>query len=140
MRIAILTPQYYPIVSGAELFAQEVAERLVEGGNEVDVVTGQWNSNLKTFEEINGVNIYRARIWHVRYFTAATLALFTLLKVFRLDKTRRYHVIHSVGMSPIDYIGALFSRFRNKPHIMSIQGGPILRDLEGNIIRSYAVQ
>ncbi len=58
-KVCLLTESYYPIVGGGETQSRITAEDLVARGFEVMVVTRQSNSELKAYEEIGAIRVYR---------------------------------------------------------------------------------
>src|SRR5262245_53407802 len=67
MRVLHVTHQYYPAIGGAEQYITDLSEALASRGHRVDVFTRcsrdyhTWRSALPSFEQINGVNVYRFR-------------------------------------------------------------------------------
>lgn len=61
MKILIILNYYYPYVSGVSEYARVLAENLVLNGHKVNVLTSNHN-HLPERENINGVNVTRARI------------------------------------------------------------------------------
>jgi glycosyltransferase involved in cell wall biosynthesis len=111
MNVAFLTPSYYPLFGGAEVFAQEICERLVKEGNCVDVIT--WGKEEK-YETINGVNVYRMSGFS--YF----ISMF--FKLLELDRERNYDLVHSVQPLLPAHVATFFKKLRRKPHILTDQG------------------
>ena len=60
MNILIVIGQYYPVIGGAEAQAQKQAETLHKLGVNIEVLTYH-RRGLATYEEINGVPVYRLR-------------------------------------------------------------------------------
>ena len=141
MRILILIPSYYPFIGGAEVFAQEIAERSVREGNQVDVVTSLWEKNQKEFEQINGVNVYRISILkgshQLRYLTSISYVLSATIKALRLHSKRNYSLVHSIMESSSGITGAIIRRVRNTPHLVTMQGGFFLE--RASVIRRIIV-
>jgi glycosyltransferase involved in cell wall biosynthesis len=59
MRILMVVSQFHPIIGGAEKQAQLLAQKLIEKGIEVQVMTGWWKLRTPRKETINGVSIFR---------------------------------------------------------------------------------
>lgn len=87
MRIAFVTPAYYPAVIGASLYCQSLAEGLKGLGHEVDVYTNSppW---MKDHEIVNGIKVRRfyPKVVGSYYLSAGMLS--ALLE-------ERYDIIHS---------------------------------------------
>jgi glycosyltransferase involved in cell wall biosynthesis len=60
MRIAYLTPYYYPSVGGIERFCEGIATRMAQADNEVHIIT-QTIKDEKDNEEVNGIKIHRIK-------------------------------------------------------------------------------
>ncbi len=132
MKVVIIIANYYPFIGGAEVFAQRFAEHLVMGENEVDVITGRWDRGLTSFEVINGVSIYRVRTIGNKHLRQIILSIPLLLKVLKLDRAKNYDMIHSVGESVANHVGTAIRKLRKKPHVITIQGGPLLTGFKSN--------
>ncbi|MCW4029806.1 MAG: glycosyltransferase family 4 protein [Candidatus Bathyarchaeota archaeon] len=61
LRVAFISPEFYPKIGGIEVRLYELATRLVKKGVEVDVITTDYSGNLPSKEEINGVAVRRYR-------------------------------------------------------------------------------
>ena len=124
MKIAMLIGTYYPIVAGAEVFAQKVAEHLVENGHEVDVITLRADSRLKKYELINGVTVYRVRgILKIPNLQSLS-AIFPLAqKTLKLDKTKDYDLIHSHSPFYEGLAATFIKKLKGKKHLITVQGG-----------------
>ena len=61
MKILFVTPRYYPHIGGVETHVQNIAERLVKRGYEVEVYTTDAEGDLSVREVVNGVNVRRFR-------------------------------------------------------------------------------
>ncbi len=78
LKIAQVTPYYYPSIGGVAMVAKYISEGLVNRGHSVDIITarrdhnGRPKLNAPLFELINGVNIYRYKsiinISHISFF------------------------------------------------------------------------
>jgi len=59
MRIAQVTPLYHPYIGGVEMVVQNISEKMVEEGHQVDVITVDLGGKCQAREVINGVQVYR---------------------------------------------------------------------------------
>jgi glycosyltransferase involved in cell wall biosynthesis len=59
LKIAYVTPRYFPYVGGVEYVVKNLAERLVLKGHEVTVVAGAPHEKKFSSEKINGVDVFR---------------------------------------------------------------------------------
>ena len=76
MKILHVNAAYWPYPGGAEVYVQEISERLVQDGSEVTVLTTDagsvehfWARGKRRLENTkgihNGVDIYRCRVAHL---------------------------------------------------------------------------
>jgi len=82
MNILMVISQFSPIVGGAERQAEILAQKLVEKGIHVTVLTGRWNRKSHRREVVNGVRVFRSfstfglicaeRTWTFRLLGVAT--------------------------------------------------------------------
>lgn len=63
MKILIVLTYYRPHTSGLTIYAERLANALVERGHQVTVLTSQFDNNLPRKENLNGVNIVRVPVW-----------------------------------------------------------------------------
>ena len=98
MHYLFITHLYYPSIGGAELVYQTWCEELVRRGHQVTVLTSDAlstedyfknkNNNLKSYELLNGVHVYRHTIVSRRYY------IFKILWKI----TNRFPILrHSIG-------------------------------------------
>lgn len=59
LRIAYVTPRYYPFVGGVEYVVRNLAERLALNGHDVTVVTGEPHGRKIMAEKVNKVEVVR---------------------------------------------------------------------------------
>ena len=64
LRIAMVSPRYFPATGGTELHTREVARRIAAAGHLVTVVTTDPVGRLAPREEMEGVQIRRVRAWN----------------------------------------------------------------------------
>lgn len=107
LRILIVTPRYLPEIGGTEIHTKELAERLVEAGNHVTVLTTDLRRALPKTEWHSGVFIRRVHAWPAErdyYFAPA---------IFRVITRQRWDVVHCQGyhtfVAPITMLAAWWS-------------------------------
>jgi len=123
MRILMVTPFYHPIIGGTESLIAEMASKLNEIGESVDIMTFNINQSWKPWsinqsrkgriEKIDGLKVIKV--------SALTLPLTRI--IFRtnfipgrfLDKLKEYDIIHF--HNDVDLSFPIFSRSVNKPKI-----------------------
>ena len=133
MRIVIIISRYYPYIGGAEVFAQKVAEYLVKKGHEVDIITMVRDKGLSKFENINNVMIHRIREGKFGFLSFIICLLHLVWYILKMDKSRDYDLIHSVGDGIPSYVGTLIKKLKRKPHLITIQGGNIAPGFKNNL-------
>ena len=133
MRIAVIIPDYPPIIGGAEIFASEIYKRLSKN-NEVHIITrlptrGTFSRNnlayveLPQHEKINeNLHIHR-----VRYIDVADIRLLSSFlpiykKTLQVIKDHNIDIIHSIMIYPAAIAGAMARNKLKKPHFFTEQG------------------
>ena len=58
-RILIFSLVYFPYTGGAELAVKEITDRIDLSEYEFDMITLRFDSNLRCFERVGNVNVYR---------------------------------------------------------------------------------
>lgn len=78
MKVLQVCPRYYPYLGGLETHVQEISERLVKKGFEVEVITTDPSGSLQKEEEVNEVLIRRFRSFAPKdlYYFSSQLLLF----------------------------------------------------------------
>jgi len=123
LKIAQVTPYYYPSIGGVAGVAKYISEELANRGHYVDVITAHRDHKerpkLKApkFEIINNVNVYRYKsilnIGHMSYMPG-------LITHFLKNK---YDVIHYHSYRhPLCDVSAFFGKVRNSVNILHSHG------------------
>lgn len=123
LKIAHITPYYYPSIGGVQGVAKYIAEGLAELGHDVDVITafrdhkGRRPLDVPRFQILNKVKIYRYRsllnVGHMSYMPGL---LWHLLK-------HKYDVIHYHSYRhPLCDISALIGKIRNTVTVLHSHG------------------
>lgn len=90
MRILFILELYYPNIGGIEKLFKTLAEKLVEEGHSVKVITTRFRKDLPTHEIINGVEIKRLKI--------RSRFLFTFFGIFGMMKeAKNCDIIHTTS-------------------------------------------
>lgn len=136
LRIAHLTPYYWPHIGGVESVVQDLSEGFTRRGHEVHVITanrdqkGRFDAQCPHEEQINGVNVHRFRA----YVKLGHYSLCPGIASFLMH--HRFDILHShCYRQPQGEIAALVGRHRNIPTILHGHGffpsGPVKRILYG---------
>lgn len=126
MKIAILTENYIPLVGGAEIFVIKLAKYLVNKGHEVDIITLKHDDDHLEFEVIDEVNVYRVNyLKNIKGLSLINSSYKLYRALIRNNKENQYDIVHSIAEVPTSQAGTLFKIFKNKPHLITIQGGYI---------------
>ena len=114
MNILIVSEYYAPHLGGLETFCMNLAEGLAIRGHKVYIVTMQL-PNTKSFEEINGVKIYRVRVPNKggRYWFSF-LAIPTVWKL-----VRNCDVVHTTTYTAT-FPASLTAKLAHKPCVVTV--------------------
>ncbi len=130
IRICLVSFKFWPIIAGAELFAERQARQLQAFGHDVSVVTLRVDKTLKRTEILDGLPIVRVggiygrggqlRLGRRGQFP---IAIGMFLTLWRLRHS--YDVIHAYQVTSPAAVAALIGKITGKPVIINIQcAGP----------------
>jgi len=114
--ICLLIESYYPIVGGMETQGRIMAEDWVEVGFQVIVITRRSNDNLKKFEQIGEVSIYRVPPIGSSHLNRWIMLVTSLPTLIRL--VSQYDIIFVSGFRSLGIIGVLISKLFHKVCIL----------------------
>lgn len=125
MRIAIITHEYYPVLSGGVVFAEKMATELTRLGWRVDILTARIGSDQPTWERSDGFEVFRFRTLrrsigdaklseHLSYFALG------LPQMFTHSLARRYDVLFSVFALPSGLIAHSISKVTGVPSVVFV--------------------
>jgi glycogen synthase len=118
LRIAMVSPRYFPATGGTELHTREVATRIVAAGHHVTVLTTDATGRLPRCEEIDGVIIQRVPAWN------AGNELHFAPAVFRLILRGNWDVVHCQGYHTLVPPLAMTAALRaHTPYVLTFHGG-----------------
>ena len=113
MRIAQISPFFYPHIGGVESHVQTLSEKLVDNGHEVTVYTSNFG-DLKETEVINGVRVIRVKQTRQLFYTPITPSL---RKVMGQEK---YDVVHAHTPPPLSaYYAARAVKKSKIPYVVT---------------------
>jgi glycosyltransferase involved in cell wall biosynthesis len=128
MRILQVCPRYPPFIGGVEAHVNEISERLVKRGHDVEVISCDPFENLPREEVVNGVRIKRFKSWAPKdayYFSSE-------LKQYLVKNSQSFDVVHAHSFQAFPALYAAQAKFDNKfvftPHYVG-GGGTFFRNL-----------
>lgn len=128
MKIAQVSPFFYPHVGGVESHVLTLSERLVKNDHEVTVYTSN-HGNLKEKEKYCGINIVRAKMFKEWFYTPITPKLEGILSQDNHD------VVHAHTPPPLSaYYAAKACRKSKTPFIITYHCDLELPGLIGKIL------
>ncbi|KKR48415.1 MAG: Glycosyltransferase [Candidatus Curtissbacteria bacterium GW2011_GWA1_40_16] len=143
-RILILSTAFAPLIGGSELAIQRIAGVLA--GFDFDIVTGRYNREARTQENIGNIHIFRAggRFSNFSFILPKIfLPVMMAITAIRLIRKYKYTAIHAYQASQAAGGGLLVSwMFPKIPFIVTLQEGknlsaqpPLLKWFRTKIIR-----
>jgi len=110
MLIAQVCPRYHPYIGGVEVHVQEISERLLKDGFEVEVLTTDPCRKLPKEEIVNGVHVKRFKAYapnEAYYFSRE-------LKVYLTNNSGSYDIVHAHSYHAFPALYAAQAKDRNK--------------------------
>ncbi len=153
MKVLMVISQFHPIIGGAERQAKLLAEKLIEKGIEVTVLTGWWKFDTPRREMVDGINVFRNfscwgmfGIKGIRTF-GALIYMFTLA-LYLIIRRGEYDVIHvHQALYPAFVAVYVAKKFIGKPVIVKTASSGITSDINqlkryplGNIQLRYLIK
>lgn len=125
MRLAIITHEYYPVLSGGVIFAEKMSEELSRLGWEVDILTARIGSDQPAHERGNGFDVYRFDTRrksigdsklreHLSYFVLG------LPQMYWQARTRKYDLLFSIFALPSGLIAHSISKVTGIPSVVFV--------------------
>jgi glycosyltransferase involved in cell wall biosynthesis len=124
-RLAILTHEYYPVLSGGTIFAEKMGEELTRLGYQVDILTAQIGRDQPKVETTSGFRVFRfptARssvsdstlLEHVSYFG------FGLPQMAARARAEKYDLLFSVFAIPSGLMALGIAKLLGVPSVVFV--------------------
>ncbi|QLH81265.1 glycosyltransferase family 4 protein [Halosimplex pelagicum] len=128
-RVLVLNYEYPPLGGGASPVTAEIAEKYVDIGFDVDVVTMAFG-DLPKHERKNGVSIFRVPCRRTSEssctpFEMATFLPAGLIKSCELIRKHEYQFIHSHFIIPTGIISFILQKMYSIPYIITAHGSDV---------------
>lgn len=132
----MLNYEFPPLGGGGGIAAKKIAEGFVDLGHKVDYVTS-YHSQLSQFEKVDGINVYRVRVFRKRKNTASIKSMLMypvsgLKKCVELCLRNDYDSINTHFAVPSGPLGVVVSSMFGIKNILSIHGGDIFDPTKNN--------
>jgi glycosyltransferase involved in cell wall biosynthesis len=125
MRLAIITHEYYPVLSGGVVFTEQMGRELSRMGWEVEVLTARIGSAHPFHERCDGFDVYRFRTArrsvgdsklreHLSYFAMG------LPQMLWHARARKYDLMFSVFALPSGLIAHAISKVTTVPSVVFV--------------------
>jgi glycosyltransferase involved in cell wall biosynthesis len=115
-RICLLLERFYPTVGGTVAHASNLAEKLMESGIEVMIVTVQQKAQLAKWDRVRGIPVYRIPSQADWVLKKVRAIISTLLFLIKMRKS--YDIIYVVGYRMLGIPAILVCSLFQKPCIL----------------------
>jgi glycosyltransferase involved in cell wall biosynthesis len=127
-RLAIITHEYYPVLSGGTIMAEKLAAELSRLGWEVDILTTRIGTTFPKHERCDNFDVYR---FPTARQSTGDSTLFELLSYFGLGlpqmlahaRKRRYTMLFPIFAIPSGLLGLTLSRLLRVPSVVFVDAG-----------------
>ncbi len=131
MRITFIVPVFYPYSYGVSNATFGFASFLHKKGYNVSVITPRWKDNLKIYEKINNIEIYRLDF--LRFKGLANLSF--IVKAIKKIKEINPDIIYGQTLYPSGIVSAVAGKLYKKLSIVHARGADVNEYLEKTWIK-----
>jgi glycosyltransferase involved in cell wall biosynthesis len=130
MNILVINYEYPPVGGGGGVICRDISEEIASGGHRVDVITSQY-ADLKGYEEVNGVGVFRVPVLFRNNQNAASILSMlsyvpsAIKRVGKLLRREKYDVLNTHFAIPSGPAGNYISKKYGIPNVLTIHGGDI---------------
>jgi len=120
MNILYISPSYFPLVGGTEQALCEIASRIAASHKTV-LVTLQWE-DMKPFERVNGMEVYRAKAPVIRGLTLFLRYLAVFILAYKLHRRFRFDCVHLFHVYECGGAALVLKKLVSIPFILTLAG------------------
>ncbi len=130
MNILVFNYEYPPIGGGGGVICKDISEELVNQGHKVSVITSLYK-DLEIIENINGVEVFRVKVFNRKKQNVASLASMLsylpsgIKKAGKLLEKNSFDIINTHFAIPTGPVGQHVASKFKIPNVLSIHGGDI---------------
>ena len=121
MNILFITPSYFPLRGGTEQVVYELSS-LLKDTHKITILTRRITEDMKPYEVINSVEIYRSKLFHIKGLRLVIDSLFIFFLALKLHKAKKFDLIHMFHVFDVGGGTILFKLFKRLPQIISLMG------------------
>ena len=114
--VCVLVGAYYPIVGGGETHSRQLCSALVERGFPLFVLTRRYTAELKSFEVIDGVPVYRVWSGGMKRWGKYLMMFPALFYLIRMRK--EYDVIYVSVFRALGILGVIAAKLLGKKCVL----------------------
>lgn len=129
-RVCLLTEVFYPVVGGSITHARLLSEKLIESGVDLFVLTRRVTSDLKEYEMIGKIPVYRVKPSGFKRLGKYLMTIPAFWNLLR--KRNEYNVIYVCGIRILGLVAVLISVLLGKRCVLRLE---ISGEMSGDYIR-----
>jgi glycosyltransferase involved in cell wall biosynthesis len=129
-RVCLLTEVFYPVVGGSITHARLLSEKLIESGVDLFVLTRRVTSDLKEYEMIGKIPVYRVKPSGFKRLGKYLMTIPAFWNLLR--KRNEYNVIYVCGIRILGLVAVLISVLLGKRCVLRLE---ISGEMSGDYIK-----